>query len=94
MAVKEASFYQPKMRKVFKIEDAIARLTGMLGLTKDWVTMESFLPVDELSDFIVRKSAVASTFGAILELTKQGQADVKQDGLFGPIYMRSVPESK
>lgn len=86
----EVTTYELKTRKVFKIEDALQRLTGMLGLTKEWATLESFLPLDELKDFVVRKSAVASTFGAILELTKQGKADVKQDTLFGPIYMRAL----
>ncbi len=90
MAAKNAVEFKLQPRKVFKVEDAIQRLTGMLGLTKEWATMESFLPLDELADFVVRKSAVASTFGAILELTKQGRADVKQDNLFGPIYMKAV----
>lgn len=90
MAAKEKTPYSIKQRKVFKIEDALQRLTGMLGLTKEWATLESFLPLEELSDYVVRKSAVASTFGAILELTKQGRADVKQNALFGPIYMRSL----
>ncbi len=92
MAAREKVEFKLKPRKVFKIEDAIQRLTGMLGLTKDWATMSSFLPLEEINDFVVRKSAVASTFGAILELTKQGRADVRQDQLFGEIYMRALSQ--
>lgn len=90
VAEKQAAFYQPKPRALFKIEDALERLATMIGLAKDWLNIETFMPLENLSDFIVLKSAVSSTFGAFLELAKQGQVDLKQEKNFGPIYMRAI----
>jgi segregation and condensation protein A len=36
------------------------------------------------------RSALASTFTAGLELAKQGKIELKQDGLFRPIYLRAM----
>jgi len=91
IAEKQASFYQPKQRRLFKIEDALERLATMIGLAKEWITIDTFMPLDDLSDYLVSKSAVSSTFGAFLELAKQGQVDLRQDKNFGPIYMRAIP---
>ena len=35
------------------------------------------------------RSAVASTLAASLEMCKSGQLDIRQDGTFGPIYLRA-----
>lgn len=91
-AQNQASFYQPKPRTIFKVEDAMKRLTTMLGLARDWMTMETFMPLEDIVDIVIKKSAVASTFGAFLELTKQGKMDIKQDALFAPIYARKAQE--
>ena len=48
----------------------------------------SFLPSD-IKDDLVRRSAVAATFAASLELVRNGQAEIRQDQLFGPIFFRS-----
>jgi segregation and condensation protein A len=92
-AEKQAAFYQPKQRKLFKIEEMIERLATMIGLAKDWISIDAFMPKDDLSDFLVSKSAISSTFGAFLELAKQGDVDLKQETNFGPIYMRSIKEA-
>lgn len=92
-AEKQAAFYQPKQRKLFKIEDMLERLATMIGLTKDWISISTFMPLDDLSDYLLSKSAISSTFGAFLELAKQGQVDLKQDSNFGPIYMRAIKEA-
>lgn len=94
VAEKQASFYKPKQRQLFKIEDALQRLATMVGLAKDWISIDTFVPLDELSDYLVGKSAVTSTFGAFLELAKQGQVDLKQEKNFGPIYMRALAQGE
>jgi segregation and condensation protein A len=38
-------------------------------------------------------STLASTLTATLELAKQGKVELKQDGLFRPIYMRGVADA-
>lgn len=90
IAEKQAAFYQPPPRVLFKIEDVMERLAQMIGLAKEWINIETFMPLENLSDFVVMKSAVSSTFGAFLELAKQGQVDLMQEKNFGPIYMRSI----
>jgi segregation and condensation protein A len=89
VAEKQAAFYQPKVRKLFKMEEAIERLATMIGLAKEWITIDTFMPVDEINDYLVKKSAVSSTFGAFLELAKQGHVYLKQEINFGPIFMRA-----
>jgi segregation and condensation protein A len=93
-AEKQSAFYQPKQRKLFKIEDMIERLATMIGLAKDWISIDTFMPLDDLNDYLVSKSAISSTFGAFLELAKQGQVDLKQETNFGPIFMRSIAEAQ
>ncbi len=89
LAEKQAAFYQPKQRKLFKMEDAIERLAAMIGLAKEWISIDTFMPLDEIQDYLVKKSAVSSTFGAFLELAKQGQVYLKQEKTFAPIFMRA-----
>ncbi len=77
-------------------DEAMERLGRMLGALPRsgaqsvWATLQSFLPED-LQDSLYRRSALASTFTAGLELAKQGRLEIRQDGLFRPIYVRSVP---
>ena len=76
-------------------ENAMSRLTRMLGqlpkkgMSSVWSTLESFMP-EGIKDKLFGRSAMASTFTASLELAKQGKMEIKQDGLFRPIYMRSL----
>ncbi|MFP4313628.1 MAG: segregation and condensation protein A [Alphaproteobacteria bacterium] len=75
-------------------DDAVSRLTRMLGnLPRKgphsvWATLFSFLP-EKMRDKLYARSAMASTFTASLEMVKQGSLEIKQDGAFRPIYVRS-----
>lgn len=90
----EDSHYDLPEFHVMSTEDAMSRLTRMLGnlprkgMHSVWTTLESFMP-DGVTDRIYGRSALASTFTAGLELVKQGKLEIKQDGAFRPIYMRS-----
>lgn len=78
-------------------EDALTRLTRMLGqlpksgLYSVWATLESFLP-EGIQNKLYGRSALASTFTAGLEMVKQGTLEIRQDGLFRPIYVRLMGE--
>jgi segregation and condensation protein A len=37
----------------------------------------------------MRRSALASTFAAALELARDGRIELRQDRAFGPIWLRS-----
>jgi segregation and condensation protein A len=56
----------------------------------DWRTLVSFLPRG-LAPGLVQRSAVAATFAASLELVRAGKLQLRQDRLFGPIFLRSPP---
>jgi segregation and condensation protein A len=53
----------------------------------------SFLPPD-WNEGLRGRSAVAATFAATLEVVRSGRAEVRQDGSFGPIYVRPVQVTK
>ncbi len=74
--------------ELFSMDDALGRLAKLLGKVPDWSTLSSFLP-EGIKDDLVRRSALAATFAASLELVRNGQAEIRQDQLFGPIYFRS-----
>ena len=74
--------------ELFSMDDALGRLSQVLGKVPDWSALSSFLP-GGLEDDLVRRSAVAATFAASLELVRSGQAEIRQDQLFGPIFFRS-----
>lgn len=78
-------------RPVFALEDAIERLSDLIGTAFTWSTLSTFLP-EGLKDKRLRKSALASMFAASLELARQGQADLRQMEAFGPIYLRHRDE--
>ncbi len=75
--------------ELFSVDDAIQRLSLLLGgLVPAWQTLTSFLP-EELRGGLVWRSAIASTLAASLEMSKQGKVELRQDGPFRPIYLRS-----
>lgn len=75
-------------------DEAIERMSRMLGnLPRKgkfsvWTTLESFMP-ERIEDILYARSSMASLFTASLEMTKQGRAEIRQDGLFRPIYLRA-----
>jgi segregation and condensation protein A len=62
----------------------------MLGDLPGWRQLGAFLPPDLAPTGIKWRSAVASTFGAALEMVRQGKARLRQDGTCGPIYLQGV----
>jgi segregation and condensation protein A len=75
-------------RAVMTLEDAIARVAALLGNAIDWTTLEAFLPLDP--DPAFRRSALASSFVAALELARQGRLELAQDAAFEPLRLRRV----
>jgi segregation and condensation protein A len=75
-------------RSVMTLDEAIARVGRMIGVTVEWATLESFLPPTE--DALFRRSALASSFLAALELARLGRVDIEQDEAFSPIRLRAA----
>jgi segregation and condensation protein A len=92
-ALRSRAAYQPlHMRRapVLALEEAFARLREMLGLAHDWGTLAAFLPPDWLGAPERRRSAIASTFAATLEMAKRGAVEIRQDAPFAPLWLRPV----
>ena len=75
-------------RSVMTLEDAIQRVSALLGAAIDWTVIESFLPVSDDPQY--RRSALASSFLAALELARQGRLDLAQDEAFGALRVRKA----
>ena len=89
---KEAAVLHIEPPELFSMDDALQRLSRLLGRMPEWRTLMSFLPPG-LRGGIVERSAVAATFAASLELVRAGKLQLRQDNAFGPIYLRSLPET-
>lgn len=83
--------YALDRRDVLSMEQALERMRGMLGTTVTWARLEHWVPEAWRSDPERRRSATAATFAAALELVRSGQADLRQEGVFGPIELRLRP---
>jgi len=68
--------------------DALQRLARYLGHVPDWHELTHFLP-QEVRGEVFRRSALAATLAATLELVRDGRVELRQDRAFGPIYLRS-----
>ena len=75
-------------RAVMTLESALSRVAAMLGVALDWMALEEFLP--PFADPQLRRSALASSFVAALELARQGKAELAQDEAFGELRLRAV----
>ena len=75
-------------RPVMTLDDAIERVGRLIGQHLDWTRLEAFLP-EGLSGALGR-SALASSFVAVLELARQGRVQLRQDEAFAPLYLCSA----
>jgi segregation and condensation protein A len=75
-------------RAVMTLDEAIERVSRMIGTALDWTFLESFLPASQDPQF--RRSALASSFVAALELARRGRLDIAQDEPFAPIKLKAA----
>jgi len=75
-------------RAVMTLEEAIDRVSHMLGFALDWVSLEWFLPQTDDPQF--RRSSIASSFLAALELARRGRLDLAQEEAFAPIMIKAA----
>ena len=79
--------YSPKVVSVLQIEEARERLERMLGKISDWSALTRLLPM-EWSGGTRRRSAMASTLLACLELARDGKVELQQMAPFAEIFVR------
>ncbi|MBT4044465.1 MAG: segregation/condensation protein A [Rhodospirillaceae bacterium] len=85
----EVTSITPRPPAILSVEEALRRLTAVLGDMPDWASLEAFLP-PELRAGMELRSALASTFTASLELAKQGRLSLRQGQAFEPLYMKEA----
>ncbi|MFZ4409493.1 MAG: segregation and condensation protein A, partial [Paracraurococcus sp.] len=79
--------YVPKHRKLWTVQEALARLGRLVGALPDWAMLQRFLP-DGLTDPVEQRAALASTLIAALETARGGGIELRQEQSFGPILIR------
>ena len=77
-------------RSVMTLEEAIERVSRLVGAAIDWTEIAAFLPA---GDSAYRRSALASSFVAILELAKRGRIALQHHGdpvQFANVYIKEL----
>ena len=79
-------------RTVWSLTDAREELERLLGIACDWA------PLDQLiAEFLVepelRRTALASSFTAALEMTREGALEIRQSKSFAPLLVRRRGEA-
>jgi segregation and condensation protein A len=84
-----ASVYRPRWLDLYLLPDARDRILRLLEEAPEGGSLGRFLPeaAAEADTEMRRRSAWSSTFAASLELGKQGDVALTQDGLFMPIQV-------
>ncbi|MDC6448425.1 ScpA family protein, partial [Alphaproteobacteria bacterium] len=73
--------------ELYSVDNAIQRLKGIFGEITEWTNFLKLIP-NLSGNKIVNKSILSSNFVASLELAKNGYIDVKQNNIFGNIFVK------
>lgn len=73
-------------RSVMTLEEAIERVSSLIGTAIDWTALQHFLEPTQDPDRA--RSALASSFVAALELARQGRVELRQDEPFASLELR------
>jgi len=75
-------------RAVMTLDEALERVGRMIGTHLEWTRLEAFLPASRDPQY--RRSALASSFVAMLELARLGRLDFIQDEPLSAISLRAA----
>lgn len=81
-----------KRRVVWSVKDGRRRLQTVIAKRRpgEWVQLDLFLDA-WADDAEQARTALAATFGASLEMAREGALELRQDQAFAPIFMRRAP---
>jgi segregation and condensation protein A len=74
-------------RTVWSLAEARAALERLLGQAQDWSQLDEHL-IKYLVEPAMRPTVFASSFASVLELVREGVAEIHQHEPFAPIYLR------
>ena len=85
--------YRPRIPEAYSLEDARARLRGLLPELASWKPITNVAPEPQagVERQPSRASYLASTLSASLELVKEGALEARQLEHFSDLYLRSRP---
>ncbi len=75
------------------VEEALSRLESIVGTLPIWQELRVFLP-DNLKPGIQRRSALAATFVAGLEMAKAGKVRLRQEETYGRLFIAARDDGK
>jgi segregation and condensation protein A len=76
-----------KKRNVWSLKDAREELERLLGMACDWAPLDQLL-AEFLVEPELRRTALASSFTATLEMTREGALEIRQSKSFAPLLVR------
>ena len=79
--------WQIKQRTVWSLKDARDELERLLGMNIDWAPLDALL-AEFLVEPELRRTALASSFTATLEMTREGALEMRQAKSFAPLLVR------
>ena len=74
---------------VYTMEEAIKTITKLFEKIKEWCEIKTIIPKNFLKSKKLKKSGLAGTFAASLELVREGKLLVKQENIFDKIFIKS-----
>ncbi len=80
-------------RGVWSLKEARTILARLIGTSADWTALDSFL-IEYLASPAEKRTAMASSFAATLELVREGSMEMRQDEVFAPLYLRGRQRAK
>ena len=75
-------------RMVMTLESALERVSALLGVRLEWIELRDFLPAH--AEPKLKRSALASSFVAALELARLGKVEFDQQAAFAPLFVRAA----
>lgn len=73
--------------ELYSVDNALRRLKSIFGEVTEWTNLLNLIPKFN-SNKIINKSILSSNLVASLELAKNGYIDVKQNNVFGNIFVK------
>jgi segregation and condensation protein A len=84
--------YTATVRRAYPLEVARKKLEQALAKLEEWRAIDALTPRAETGpDAPPSESYLASTFGAALELAREGKMELRQAEAFAPLFVRARP---
>ena len=79
-------------RTVWSLKEAREELERLLGIACEWVPLDQLI-AEFLVEPEIRRTALASSFSATLEMAREGALEIRQSKSFAPLLVRRRGEA-